>query len=80
VSGHAVTCVQWVPGSEDRFISSHEDGTMYVYDKNRLDPVAAQSDKDFGRLPHAGYVLFVRNGVKTDPKTLIRNMFSGVFY
>jgi hypothetical protein len=46
-----------VPGSEDRFISSHEDGTMYVYDKNRQDPLAAQSDKDFGRLPHAGYVL-----------------------
>lgn len=54
INGHAVTCVKWLPGSEDLFIASHEDGTMYVYNKTRQDPLASQSDKDFGKLPHAG--------------------------
>ena len=56
INSHRVTCVRWVPGSEDLFIASYEDGTMYIVNKDRSDPTQAVSEKEYGKLPFTGYV------------------------
>ena len=35
--------IKWIPGSEDLYIAAHQDGTMYVLDKNREDQTFVSS-------------------------------------
>eukprot|EP01135_Chromosphaera_perkinsii_P001910 Nk52_evm59s212 gene=Nk52_evmTU59s212 len=64
-----VTCVKWVPGTENLFLVAHLDGTMYVYDKDMEDPANAV---ELGP-PSGG-----KEGKRTSPLTSSKSMALGL--
>lgn len=37
INDSPVSCVKWIPGSENHFLAAHMDGSLLVYDKEKED-------------------------------------------
>lgn len=48
INSHAVSDIKWIPGTDNLFLASHQDGSLIVYDKEKEDaPFIPEDVPDF---------------------------------